>query len=312
MGEPKDSYKIMGLAPGASPEEVKDAYIELAKVWHPNLFLDDELLRQIAEEKMVAIDAAYDALKVFFRSNGYGSSMPEGKNASKDGAPENMVCDRAGCAGTIGANGRCELCGKALVSGELPYGVYCPSCGTWNYLRARKDYNRGICFRCGVPFLAPAKFIRTTSRKTAYLIFLAVLGACVWYFFFSSEDETSLLKKHPVSLSPPQQVSSNDAPETKEPGGPPAPIMSEQKAETVSPVASAPPQAIPPDAPAPAVAGNGEGPKENTFQAGNVSPDSAREKSNERYEELIDHVLRQKSMDSQKPARDLPEIPLKN
>ena len=66
MGGPNDSYEILERAPGASPEEVKDAYIESAKVWHPNLFLDDDLVRRIAEEKMAEIDAAYDTLKAFF------------------------------------------------------------------------------------------------------------------------------------------------------------------------------------------------------------------------------------------------------
>ncbi len=311
MGEPKDSYKIMGLSPGASPEEVKDSYIELVKVWHPNLFLEDDLLRRIAEEKMVEIDAAYDALKVFFRSAGYGRSRPEGRIASRGVVPERMVCDSPGCAGAIGANGRCELCGKASVSGELRYEIFCPACGTRNYLRARKDYNRGICFQCGVPFLSPIKLNRITSRKTAYLVFLAVLAVFAWYFFFSTEDGTSPPKKHPVSMSLPQRVLSKDVPETKdERGEPPAPILSEQKAETASPVLPGPAQATPSDAPA--VPDSVEGPEENTSQAGNVSPDAGKEKSNERYQELIDHVLRQKSMDSQTPARDLSEIPLKN
>jgi len=136
------------------------------------------------------------------------------------------------------------------------------------------------------------------------------LAACVWYFFFSTEDGTSPPKKHPVSMSLPQRVLSNDVAERKdEQNEPPAPIVSGQKAETASPVVSAPPQEIPPDVPVPDSVGS---PKENSSQAGNVSPDAGKEKSNERYQELIDHVLRQKSTDSQTPARDLSEIPLKN
>jgi predicted RNA-binding Zn-ribbon protein involved in translation (DUF1610 family) len=313
MGGPKDSYEILGLAPGASPEEVKDAYIELAKVWRPDLLLDDDLLRRLAEQKMVEIDAAYDALKAFFRSNGYRRSMPERQNASEGSAQQSMVCGSPGCAGTIGANGECELCGKPLASGELRYAIYCPSCGVRHYLKTKKDYNRGICVQCGVPFRAPLQSHPATSRKMAYLVLLAVLTACVWFFFFSSEDANSPPRKYPVSIVLPLPVLSNNASETKdEPGEPHAPIISGQQQEAPSPVVSAPPQAIPLDAAAPAVAGSGDGSKKNVYQAGEVRPDSAKEKSNERYEELIDRVLRQKSMDSQKAAGDLSEVPPKN
>lgn len=309
MGEPKNSFEILGLAPGASPEEVNEAYIELARVWRPNIFLDDDMLRRIAEEKMMEIDAAYDALKVFFRSNGYGRSMPERKSGSKGLAPENMVCESPGCAGTIGANGICELCGKPSATVELRYAIFCPSCGARNYLKAKKDFYRGICAECGVLFRAPLKSNSTTSRKMAYLVLLAVLTACVWFFFFSSEDGKSPPIKHPVSIAPPQPAVSNNASEPKdEPGEPPAPIISQQQAPL--PVVSAPPQTIPPDGGG-AVPGSGDGSKKNTNEAGEVRADSARGKSNERYEELIDHVLRQRSMDAQKATRDLPDIPLR-
>ncbi len=313
MGAPKNSYEILGLAPGASPDEVKDAYIELAKVWRPNLFLDDDLLRRIAEEKMAEIDAAYDALEALFRSNGYGPSMQERKNASKSGHPQSIVCDGPGCGGAIGVNGRCELCGKPSASGEPGYAIYCPSCGARNYLKTKKNYNRGICAHCGLPLRDPLKFTRTTSRKMAYLVLLAVLTACVWSFFFSSEEGNSPPKKHPVSIVPPQAAPSNDAPEAKdEPCEPPAPKISEQQQEAPSPVVSDPSQATPLAGDAPSVPGSGDSSKENTYQAAEARPDSIEEKSNERYEELIDHVLRQKAMDSQKPARDISEIPLKD
>jgi len=109
MSEPKTPYEILGLVPGASPEEVKEAYIELAKAWHP-LFIDDEELRRVAEEKMEEIDAAYDALNVVFRSAGDSHSVPERKNT------EGVVCESPGCTGIVGVDGRCELCGKPSVS----------------------------------------------------------------------------------------------------------------------------------------------------------------------------------------------------
>lgn len=38
MDDMKRYYEILELEPGASPEEVKRAYRDLVKVWHPDRF----------------------------------------------------------------------------------------------------------------------------------------------------------------------------------------------------------------------------------------------------------------------------------
>ncbi|SDB69382.1 J domain-containing protein [Butyrivibrio sp. INlla16] len=53
-----DPYKILGVQPGASDEEIKKAYRNLAKKYHPDLHPNDEA----ASEKMNEINAAYDIL----------------------------------------------------------------------------------------------------------------------------------------------------------------------------------------------------------------------------------------------------------
>jgi DnaJ like chaperone protein len=57
-------YEILGLAPGASAEEIKNAYRKLSKEYHPDLVahLGDEF-RKVAEEKMKEINMAYQHLK---------------------------------------------------------------------------------------------------------------------------------------------------------------------------------------------------------------------------------------------------------
>lgn len=54
----EDPYKILGLAPDASPDEVKKAYRQMAKIFHPDLHPDDPN----AHEKMNEINEAYDML----------------------------------------------------------------------------------------------------------------------------------------------------------------------------------------------------------------------------------------------------------
>lgn len=57
-----DAYEILGLESGSSPAQVKRAYRELVKIWHPDRFFDQKE-KQEAEEKIKSINAAYNKLK---------------------------------------------------------------------------------------------------------------------------------------------------------------------------------------------------------------------------------------------------------
>lgn len=66
-----DPYKILGLSPGASDEEVKRAYRALAKKYHPDRNPGDKE----AARKMQEVNAAYDQIKnpsASQQSGGYG------------------------------------------------------------------------------------------------------------------------------------------------------------------------------------------------------------------------------------------------
>ena len=64
----QDPYKVLGVAPDASDEEIKKAYRDLTKKYHPDLNPGD----QKAAEKMNDINAAYDAIKNGTAQQGYG------------------------------------------------------------------------------------------------------------------------------------------------------------------------------------------------------------------------------------------------
>ena len=57
----KDYYKIMGVNPSASPEEIKSQYKYLAFIYHPDR-LDDPKLKIQAGEDLRNINEAYDVL----------------------------------------------------------------------------------------------------------------------------------------------------------------------------------------------------------------------------------------------------------
>lgn len=64
MSDLDQCYKLLGLEPGASPEEVNQAYKDLAFIWHPDRIPEDNLrLRQKAEEKLKEINHARDQLR---------------------------------------------------------------------------------------------------------------------------------------------------------------------------------------------------------------------------------------------------------
>ncbi|MEM9398590.1 MAG: DnaJ domain-containing protein [Verrucomicrobiota bacterium] len=52
-------YKILGLLPGASTEQINQAYYELVDVWHPDRFAENSKLRDHAKAHLKEINIAY-------------------------------------------------------------------------------------------------------------------------------------------------------------------------------------------------------------------------------------------------------------
>lgn len=57
------AYRTLGLRPGASPEEVRQAHRDLAQVWHPDRFADNARLRDKAGRNLQRINEAYGLLR---------------------------------------------------------------------------------------------------------------------------------------------------------------------------------------------------------------------------------------------------------
>lgn len=65
----QNPYEVLGIKEGASQEEIKAAYREQVKKYHPDRFQDNPL-QDLAEEKLQEINEAYEALT---KNNGNGS-----------------------------------------------------------------------------------------------------------------------------------------------------------------------------------------------------------------------------------------------
>ena len=57
----RDPYEVLGVSPNASDEEIKRAYRELARKYHPDNYQNNPLA-DLAEEKMKEVNEAYDAI----------------------------------------------------------------------------------------------------------------------------------------------------------------------------------------------------------------------------------------------------------
>lgn len=69
----QDPYKVLGVSPDASDDEIKQAYRRLAKKYHPDLNPDDPE----AARKMNEVNAAYDQIKNPQQSYGQSQSYED-------------------------------------------------------------------------------------------------------------------------------------------------------------------------------------------------------------------------------------------
>jgi curved DNA-binding protein CbpA len=84
---------LLDLPPGFSAEDLKQAYKDLAQVWHPDRFSHNPRLQQKAEAKLKQINEAYDQLEQFIKQRqaaqfvAKATGTPDGRRPVEDHRP---------------------------------------------------------------------------------------------------------------------------------------------------------------------------------------------------------------------------------
>ena len=142
-----DPYQILGVSENASDEEIKKAYRELARKYHPDNYHDNPLA-DLAQEKMKEINAAYEQItkerssgrRAGGGSSSYGGGASyggyggyQGYGSSRSYSGQSSVLQQARIAIQTGNISRAE----ALLDNYSDHNA------EWNFLKGAVCYRRG-------------------------------------------------------------------------------------------------------------------------------------------------------------------------
>jgi tetratricopeptide (TPR) repeat protein len=135
-----DPYSVLGVSPSASDEEIKKAYRELVRKYHPDNYHNNPLA-DLAQEKMKEINEAYET--VTRMRSGKGSSSQTSANSYTGGY------NRAGYSGGYsGYSGEFNEVRAAINSGNLMRAEQLLNSSSshnaeWNFLMGCVYYRKG-------------------------------------------------------------------------------------------------------------------------------------------------------------------------
>ena len=157
-----DPYKVLGVSPSASDDEVKAAYRELVKKYHPDRYADSPLA-DLAGERMAQVNAAYDEIQRMRKQGTGGYRGGQGYGGYQGGQSYGGYRGGQSYGGYQGYSGefadirRLIQTYRMVEAEELLDGVPQGSrSAEWYYLKGRVLYSRGFlqdalsCFQTAV------------------------------------------------------------------------------------------------------------------------------------------------------------------
>ncbi len=122
-----DPYVVLGVSRNASDDEIKKAYRDLARKYHPDSYADNPLA-DLAAEKMKAINEAYDAIMEERKRTGGSSGYSQSYSKSSEFADIRSLIQ----------SGRLEEA-QELLDGVPPQ----KRSAEWYFLNGSVQYRRG-------------------------------------------------------------------------------------------------------------------------------------------------------------------------
>ena len=138
-----DPYQILGVPETATDAEVKKAYLNLARKYHPDNYHDNPLA-DLAQEKMKEINAAYEEINK--RRSGRGSSAGSGSyggyyGGSRSGSYQSSYGGYS--SSSVLQQVRLAINSGDLTRAEALLANYSDHNAEWNFLRGAICYRRG-------------------------------------------------------------------------------------------------------------------------------------------------------------------------
>lgn len=131
-----DPYKVLNVSPEASDEEVKRAYRDLARKYHPDNYHDNPLA-DLAQEKMKEINEAYETIQ---KQRKAGSASSRSYGSTSYGS--------YGSYRSSGGGGRLARVRAAIAQGNISLAEQLLNAerqhdAEWNFLMGNVCYRRG-------------------------------------------------------------------------------------------------------------------------------------------------------------------------
>lgn len=132
-------YEVLGLKPSASQDEIKAAYRKLIKQYHPDQYTNNPL-KDLADEKMREINAAYDTLT---KNGGSNSSSYSNSNSSNNYSNANSNTSGSGASGYNYSQVRSLLQMRRYRDAEQILNGISNRDAEWNFLYGIVLHNKG-------------------------------------------------------------------------------------------------------------------------------------------------------------------------
>ncbi len=134
-----DPYKVLGVSPDATDEQVKNAYRDLARKYHPDNYANNPLA-DLAQEKMKQINEAYDTITRQRKASQSRSTA----SGSYQSSGSYQYGQRSSSGSQFADIRRLIMQRRMVEAEELLDGVPMSSrSGEWYFLKGNILYNKG-------------------------------------------------------------------------------------------------------------------------------------------------------------------------